>query len=111
MVVPTQPVPEFGFQLGDVVPTLRYGLMIVGKLKLNDYTMLVPEKILASGKKEFPHPHKAFVIERGDPVPVPQKTHPPVEQCLGVVAAHALHVENFQPGGLCDAEKLGSEEM
>ena len=67
MVVPTQPVPEFGFQFGDVVPTLRYGLMIVGKLKLNDYTMLAPEKIFASGKIEFPHPHKAFVMERGVP--------------------------------------------
>ena len=52
MVVPTQPVPEFGFQFGDVVPALRYGLMIVGKLKLNDHTMLAPEKIFASGKIE-----------------------------------------------------------
>ena len=71
MVVPTQPVPEFGFQISDVVPTLRYGLMIVGKLKLNNHTMLTPEKIFASGKIEFLHPYKAFVIERGDPVPVP----------------------------------------
>ena len=107
MVVPTQPVPEFGFQFGDVVPTLRYGLMNVGKLKLDDHNMLAPEKIFASGKIEFPHPHKAFVIERGDPVPVPQKTHPPVEQCLGVVAAHDLHIENLQPACLCGADKLG----
>ena len=73
MVVPTQPVPEFGFQFGDVVPTLRYGLMIVGKVKLHDNTMLAPEKIFVSGKIEFPHPHKAFVIERGDPVPFLRK--------------------------------------
>ena len=74
MVVPTQPVPEFGFQIGNVVPTLRYGLLIVGELKLDDYTMLAPKKIFASGKIEFPHPHKMFVIERGDSVPVPQKS-------------------------------------
>mgnify|MGYP002878710000 CR=1 FL=1 len=30
MVVPTQPVPEFGFQFGDVVLTFRYDLTIVG---------------------------------------------------------------------------------
>ncbi len=107
MVVPTQPVPEFGFQFGDVVPTFRYDLMIVGKLRLNDHTMLATEKIFASGKIEFPHPHKAFVIERADSVPVPQKTHPPVEQCLGVVAAYDLHVEAFQPACLCGADKLG----
>ena len=81
--------------------------MIVGKLKLNDHTMLAPEKILASGKIEFPHPRKAFVIERGDPVPVPQKTHPPVEQWLGVVAAHDLHIENLQAACFCGADKLG----
>ena len=75
MVVPTQPVPEFGFQIGNVVPTLRYGLMIVGKLKLDDHTMLAPEKIFVSAKTEFPHPHKVSVIGRVDPVPVPQKTH------------------------------------
>ena len=107
MVVPTQPVPELVFQFGDVVPAFWYGLMIVGKLNLDDHTMLAPEKIFASGKIEFSHPHKAFVIERGDPVPVPQKTHPPVEQCLGVVAAHDLHIENLQPACLCSAGKLG----
>ena len=73
MVVPTQPIPEFGFQFGDVVLTLRYNLMIVEKLKLVDHTMLAKEKIFASGKIEFPYPHKAFVIERGDPVPVPRQ--------------------------------------
>ena len=105
MVVPTQPVPEFGFQFGDVVLALRYGLMIVGKL--NDHTMLELEKIFASGKIEFLHPHKAFVIEHGDPVPFPQKTHPPVEQCVGVVAVHDLYIENLQPACLCVADKLG----
>ena len=107
MVVPTKPVLEFGFQIGDVVPTLRNGLIIVGKLKPKEHTMLAPEKIFAFGKIEFPHLHKAFVIERGDPVPVPQKTHPPVEQCLGVVAAHDLHIENLQLACLCGADKLG----
>ena len=106
MVVPTQLVPEFGFQFGDVDPTLLYGLLIVGKLKLNNHTMLAPEKIFASGKIEFPTPHKAFVMKRGDPVPVAQKTHPPVEQCLGVVAAHDLHIKNLQPACLCGADKL-----
>ena len=69
--------------------------------------MLASEKIFASGKIEFLHPYKAFVKERGDPVPVPQKTHPSVEQCLGVVAAHDLHIENLQPACLCGADKLG----
>ena len=81
--------------------------MNVGKLKLDDHNMLAPEKIFASGKIEFPHPHEAFVIERGDPVPVPQKTYPLVEQCLCVVAAHDLHIENIQPAWLCGADKLG----
>ena len=80
--------------------------MIVGKPKLEAHTTLAPEKIFASGKIEFPHPHKAFVIERGDPVPVPQKTHPPVEQYLGEVAAHDLHIENLQPACLCGADEL-----
>ena len=75
MVVPTQPVPEFGFQFGDVFPALLYDLMIVGKRKLYDHTMLAPEKIFASAKTEFPHPHKRFAIGRIDPVPVPQKTN------------------------------------
>ena len=107
MVVLTQPVPELVFQFGDIVPAFWYGLMIVGKLNLDDHTMLAPEKIFASGKVEFPHPHKTFDIERGDPVPVQQKTHPPLEQCLGVVAAHDLHIENLQPACLCGADKLG----
>ena len=106
MVVPTQLVPEFDFQFGDLFLALRYDLMIVEKRKLYDHTMLAPEKIFASGKVEFPHPHKTFVIERGDPVPVQQKTHPPVEQCLGVVAAHDLHIENLQPACLCGADNL-----
>ena len=107
MVVLTQPVPEFGFQFGDLVPALRYGLMIFGKLKLDDHTMMAPEKIFVSGKIEFPYLHKAFVMERDDPVPFPQKTHSPLEQCLCVVAAHDLHIENLQPACLCGADKLG----
>ena len=80
--------------------------MIVGNLKLHDHTMLVSEKIFASGKIEFSHPHKVFVIERGDPVTVPQETHPPEEQCLGVVAAHDLYIENFLLACICGADKL-----
>ena len=76
MVVPTQPVLEFGFQFGDVFPALWYDLMIVGKRKLCDHTMMAPKKIFASAKTEFPHPHKRSVIGRVDLVPVPQKTHP-----------------------------------
>ena len=81
--------------------------MIVGKPKLDDPTMLAAEKIFASGNIEFPHPHNGFVLERGDPVPVPQKTHSPVEQCVGVVAVHDLYIENLQPACLCGADKLG----
>ena len=50
MVVPTQPVPEFGSEIGDVVLALRYGLMIVGKLELDDHTMLALEKIFAPAR-------------------------------------------------------------
>ena len=107
MVVLTQPVPEFGFQFVDLVQALRYGLMIVGNLRLHDHTMLASEKIFVSGKIKFPHLHKAFVKERGASVPVPQETHPPVEQCLGVVAAYDLRVENFQPACLCGVDKIG----
>ena len=81
--------------------------MIVGKLEFYDHTMLKPGKKFASSKIEFPHPYPTFVIKRGDLVPFPQKTHPPVEQCLGVVAAHDLHIENLQPACLCGADKLG----
>ena len=71
MVVSTQPAPEFGFQFGYLVPTLRYGLMIAGKLRMDDHTMLASEKIFPSGKIDFLHPHKAFVTERGDQVLIP----------------------------------------
>ena len=74
--------------------------MIIGKLQLHNHTMLAAEKIFASDKVEFPHLHKAVVIELCDSLALRQEARAPAAQCLGIVAPYDFHVEDLQPLGL-----------